>query len=147
MVIQRLLCSATSDISTVLRQEIAMTLTATESNRELRESAQEKTFRKVFGWVVLIATTGWGLFAGSFLAYQSLQPNSWVVDLVQKHFAALICVPMAALMSMCVVILLRYTAGPIEFKVPGFEFKGASGQVVLWIVCFLAIVTAIKLVW
>ena len=120
---------------------------ATDSNRPPRESAQEKTFRKVFGWVVLIATSAWGIFAGSFLAYHSLQPNSWLVDIIQKHFAALMCVPMAALMAMCVVILLRYTAGPIEFKVPGFEFHGASGQVVLWVVCFLAIVSAIKLVW
>jgi hypothetical protein len=114
---------------------------------EHRESAQEKTFRKVFGWVVLIGTSAWGLFAGSFLAYQSMRPNSWLVDLIQKHFAALMCVPMAALMSMCVVILLRYAAGPIEFKVPGFEFQGASGQVVLWVMCFLAIVSAIKLLW
>lgn len=124
-----------------------MTQTAPDYNKAPRESSQEKLFRKVFGWVVLIGTSAWGLFAGSFLAYHSFQPNSWLVDLTQKHFAALICVPMAALMSMCVVILLRYTAGPVEFKVPGFEFKGASGQVVLWVVCFLAIVTALKLLW
>jgi hypothetical protein len=114
---------------------------------EHRETAQEKIFKKVFGWVVLIGTSVWGVFAGSFLAYHSMQPNSWLVDLTQKHFAALIGVPMAALMSMCVVTLLRYTAGPIEFKVPGFEFQGASGQVVLWVMCFLAIISAVKLLW
>jgi hypothetical protein len=69
------------------------------------------------------------------------------IDLIQKHVAALICVSMAALLSMCIMILLRCTAGPIEFNVHGFEFKGASGPVVLWVVCFLAIVTAIKLLW
>jgi hypothetical protein len=124
-----------------------MTQATSDSETTPRESSQEKLFRKVFGWVVLLGTSAWGIFAGSFLAYHSLQPNSWLLDLIQKHFAALMCVPMAALMSMCVVILLRYTAGPIEFSVPGFEFKGASGQVVLWVVCFLAIVTAIKLLW
>lgn len=110
------------------------------------ESEQEKLFRKIFGWVVLVGTTAWGLFAGVFLGYLSWQPNSWLIALIQNHFAVIL-VPMAALMSMCVVILLRYSAGPIEFKVPGFEFKGASGQVVLWVVCFLAIVTALKLLW
>ena len=114
---------------------------------EHQESAQEKIFRKVFGWVVLIGTSAWGVFAGVFLGYHSMQPNSWLVDLFQKHFAALLCVPMAALMAMCVVILLRFAAGPIEFKVPGFEFKGASGQVVLWVMCFLAITGSIKLLW
>jgi len=34
---------------------------------------------------------------------------------------------------MCVVILLRFSAGPIEFKGFGFEFRGAAGQVVFWI--------------
>lgn len=96
---------------------------------------------------MLIGTSAWGIFAGAFLAYHSLRPNSWLVELTHQHFAALLCVPMAALMAMCVVILLRFTAGPIEFKVPGFEFKGASGQVVLWVMCFLAIVGAIKLLW
>jgi hypothetical protein len=117
------------------------------ANREARETAQEKLFRKVFGWVILIATAAWGLFAGGFLAYHSSQPNSWLLALIQTHFAALMGVPMAALMAMCVVILLRYSAGPIEFKVPGFEFKGASGQVAFWVVCFLSIISALKLLW
>lgn len=124
-----------------------MTKPPVDENKEPPESPHETLFRKVFGWVVLVATSAWGLFAGTFLAYHSMQPNSWLLELIKNHFAALICVPMAALMSMCIVILLRYTAGPIEFEVPGFVFKGASGQVVLWVVCFLAIVTAIKLVW
>lgn len=114
---------------------------------EPRETAQEKLFRKVFGWVILIATAAWGLFAGGFLAYHSSQPNSWLLALIQNHFAALMGVPMAALMAMCVVILLRYSAGPIEFKVPGVHFTGASGQVAFWVVCFLSIITAIKLLW
>jgi hypothetical protein len=122
-------------------------MTHEKDDMEPRESSQKKLFRKVFGWVVLIGTTAWGVFAGAFLAYHSLQPNSWLVELFQKHFAALLGVPMAALMSMCVVILLRYASGPVEFKVPGFEFQGASGQVVLWVVCFLAFVTALKLLW
>lgn len=120
---------------------------APDSIVEPRELPREKRFRKVFGWVVLIAASAWGLFAGSFLAYYSFQPNSWLLDLVKEHFAALICVPMAALMSMCVVMLLRNAAGPIEFDVPGFKLKGAAGQIVLWVACFLAIVTAIKMLW
>jgi hypothetical protein len=116
-------------------------------SKDPNETPQERLFRKIFGWVILIATAAWGLFAGGFLVYHSAQPNSWLLALIQNHFAALMGVPMAALMSMCVVILLRYTAGPIKFKALGFEFEGASGQIVFWVLCFLAIVSAIKLLW
>ena len=44
-----------------------MTHIAPEHDKEPRESAQEKRFRKVFIWVVLLATTAWGIFAGTFL--------------------------------------------------------------------------------
>lgn len=125
-----------------------MAQAATNGNQELPELPYETLIRKIFGWVVLLATTAWGLFAGTFLAYHSMQPNSWLLDMIKNHFAALMCVPMAALMAMCVVILLRYAAGPIKIKMPaGLELEGAAGPVVLWVVCFLAIVSAIKLVW
>jgi len=45
------------------------------------------------------------------------------------------------------VVFLRQTDGPIEFNGLGFEFKGASGQVAMWVVCFLAIAGAIKFLW
>jgi len=124
-----------------------MTHIAPEHDKEPRESAQEKRFRKVFIWVVLLATTAWGIFAGTFLGYHSLQQSDWLLEIFKVHFAALFLVPMAALMSMCVVVLLRYTAGAIEFKGLGFDFKGASGQVVLWVFCFLALIAALKLLW
>jgi hypothetical protein len=44
-------------------------------------------------------------------------------------------------------MFLEQTSGPIEFEGLGFKFKGASGPVVLWVFCFLAIAGAIKLVW
>jgi hypothetical protein len=57
-------------------------------------------------------------------------------------------VPLAALVALCIVIVLENTSGHIEMEGPlGFKFKGASGPVILWICCFLAIVGAIKLTW
>ena len=48
-----------------------MTQSAANVDKELPELPYEMLFRKIFGWVVLIATTAWRLFAGSFLAYQA----------------------------------------------------------------------------
>ena len=104
-------------------------------------------FRRVFGWVALVAAGVWGTFMGGFLAYHSLQPDDWMLHLVEKQFPAMILVPMSALGSLCLVLLLRLSSGPLEFKALGFEFRGASGQVVLWVVCFIALILSIKLLW
>jgi hypothetical protein len=117
------------------------------ARQEPRESAHEERFRRIFSWVVLIATTVWGTFAAVHIGYYSLQPDSLYLRMLEQHFAALVGVPMAALIAMCVVILLRFSGGPMRFKALGVEFQGATGQVVFWIFCFLAIITALKLLW
>lgn len=106
-----------------------------------------QAFRRIFGWVALFAALIWGTFCGGFLAYQTLQADGWMVRLIEHQFAAVILVPMSALGALCIVLLLRLSSGPLEFKAIGFEFRGASGQVVLWVVCFIALVAAVKLLW
>jgi hypothetical protein len=118
-----------------------------EPRRESQESPHDKTLRRVFNWVVVISTTLFAIFGASFLAYLALQPDSWLVQRWQEHGAAVIGVPLAAVMAMCVVILLRFGTGPIEFEGLGFKFRGAAGEVVFWIFCFLAIVAALRLLW
>lgn len=49
----------------------------------------------------------------------------------------------AAAIALLVVLSLRYVAGEIEFEAIGFKFKGASGPVVLWVLCFLAVVVGL----
>jgi hypothetical protein len=46
-----------------------------------------------------------------------------------------------------VVALFRQGDAPMEFKGLGLEFKGASGEVTLWLLCFVAISTMIKWFW
>lgn len=111
------------------------------------ETRAEACFRKSAPPVVLLGVGMWGLFAGGFLAYHSLN-GGFVVRLVEEHFPGMMLVPMAALMALCVVLLLRWTAGPLEFDLwKQAKLKGASGPLTLWVVCFLAIVFAIWLLW
>jgi hypothetical protein len=83
-------------------------------------------YRRIFGWIALTAAGIWGAAAGSFLVYHSLQPDGWMVQLVREQFPAVILVPMSALASFCIVLLLRLSSGPLEFKAIGFEFRGAT---------------------
>jgi hypothetical protein len=68
-------------------------------------------------------------------------------NLLKDHYAALVGLPAAASVSFILVVLLRQADGPIEFEGLGFKFRGASGQVAMWVVCFLAFAIAIKLCW
>jgi hypothetical protein len=51
-----------------------------------------------------------------------------------------VSVSFAVAIALLVVLSLSYVAGPIEFEALGFKFRGASGPVVLWVMCFLALV-------
>ncbi len=67
--------------------------------------------------------------------------------ILEEHFGAIIGLPVAVGIAFVLVIFLRQTEGLIEFSGLGFEFRGASGQVAMWVICFLAVAGAIKLLW
>lgn len=66
---------------------------------------------------------------------------------VRNHFPAVVGLPLAALLSLWIVLILRGGYGPIELSVLGFRFRGASGPIIMWVLCFLAITFAIKILW
>ena|ERR1700690_2979083 len=63
------------------------------------------------------------------------------------HFAATIGLPFIALTSLFIVMIFKSTAGAIEFDCFGLKFKGASGPIIFWVICFLAITLAVKTLW
>ncbi len=72
--------------------------------------------------------------------------RSWRYSL-GKHFPVTIGLPVAAVISLLLILVLRETTGKLEFEALGFKFRGASGPVVLWVLCYLAITLSIKLLW
>ncbi|WP_441242542.1 hypothetical protein [Tardiphaga sp. 768_D3_N2_1] len=84
-----------------------------------------------FGWTIWVVVT---------------QFSKWEA-ILENHFAAIVGLPGAAAAAFALVVFLRQTDGPIEFEFVGFKFKGASGQVAMWVICFWAIAGAIKLLW
>lgn len=100
--------------------------------------------------IAVIAVVGGAVFGASYLSllmYWSWKDDSWMLAILKEHFAAAVGGPCAAFAAMLVVLLLRYTGGPMEIKGFGLEFKGAAGPIMLWIFCFLAITSAIKFLW
>lgn len=83
----------------------------------------------------------------AFIVYWTWQSEGWVKDVVKQHFPATVGLPLAAVGAFLLVTVLQISSGKIEFEVWGFKVKGASGPALLWVICFLAIATGIKLLW
>ena len=86
-----------------------------------------------------------------YLVFQSIRPGnpeaSWFLHVLQTHYAASLGVPMSAAAALCIVLLLETVAGPIEIETPWLKFRGAAAPVILWIVCFLAFIVALRWLW
>jgi hypothetical protein len=107
------------------------------------QSLEEK-FRFVIGWsfviialLLAIAGLAWWLIADWNAPY--------LIKKLDEQFNVLIGIPASGAAALLLVIFLRTTDGPVEFEVPGFKFKGASGPIILWVLVFGSIVSAIKL--
>lgn len=109
-------------------------------------SQRPPLLRLVGQWLVLLAAIAFG---GAFIlgGSESMRSSPALFRIALDHFAATVGLPSAALAALCIVIFLESTGGAIEFEGLGFKFRGASGPIVLWVFCFLAIAGAIKLLW
>ncbi|WP_395341237.1 hypothetical protein PN836_018760 [Ningiella sp. W23] len=90
-------------------------------------------------WLIVIASTFGFKTTGSILIEHGLQKA------VVFNPVLVIGLPLAALISLALVLSLEQRAENIKFKALGFEFEGASGQIILWVICFVAISLSIKL--
>jgi len=109
------------------------------------QSDQQTLLSQVFGWIAAVlgfAFVGWVLY----MVYDAAKYHFWD-RIVLEHFASIIGLPCAAVASLILVLVLRTVAGKTEFKFLGFEFKGASGPIIMWILCFLAAALAITQTW
>lgn len=68
-------------------------------------------------------------------------------QILVDHFIAIFGLPSAAAAAFIIVTLFRHRGEPIKIKGLGFEIEGAAGPVVLWVLCFLAICSGMKLLW
>jgi hypothetical protein len=116
------------------------------TDRNERESRSEYLFKVGVRWMVFFGASAFGAVF-LFGAVSTIYYEQWVIQLAREHFAATVGLPFAALAALCLVILLEITAGSVEIKGFGFEFKGAGGPIVMWIFSFLAIAAAIKMLW
>ena len=106
-----------------------------------KEDSFTQKFKKYVCWLVVIGTAIFTAIYLAILVYRNFD------IIVRKHFAATVGLPLGAIGAFCIVYIFEYSTGVIEFEGLGFKFKGASGPIILWLLCFLGIVMGIKLLW
>lgn len=67
--------------------------------------------------------------------------------LIKDHFPVIIGLPVSGVAACVIVFLYRQTSGPIEIEVHQMKARGATGPVILWIMCFWSISGAIRMLW
>lgn len=119
-----------------------------ENENTKRRNKESDSYRDNVGIVII------GLFVFSligyfiYIGYLFRNEEKLIVEGITNHASAAIGLPIAAITSLTLVLLLEEVFGQIiEVKAIGFEFKGAAGPIILWILGFLAITIAIKSVW
>jgi hypothetical protein len=106
-----------------------------------------KTERTLGIWIASVLFT-FQIVATGVIYYLAFRNPDVFADVLREHFICILGFPMAVMTALVIVVIFRVAAGPIEFKTPfGFEFKGASGPVILWVFAFLANITGAVALW
>jgi hypothetical protein len=112
---------------------------------EDREAERRERLLDLCGWLVVCAA---GLVSLAYLVLCiGAAINGRLRDIAFQHAATCFCLPSAVLIALVVVLLLRTVAGNIQLKALGFEFQGASGPIIMWILCFLTLILAVVKTW
>ncbi len=103
-------------------------------------------------WGVVIGTAVWSAFFFGFLVVSALLPEavpqSWFLAMLRQHPSGTLGIGLSAISAFSVVAVLDVLSrDPIEIKFLGFELKGAAGPVVLWVLCFIAMVAGAEVLW
>lgn len=72
---------------------------------------------------------------------------SFLTGIVLRNYVTFFILPYGAFFAYFLVITLEHSRGPIECEFMGMKFKGAAGPTVFWLLIFLALVMALKLLW
>ena len=121
---------------------------AIDAHATLESASPPSLVRQVVTW--LCVACGPALAAITFFPVirAALQQQQWLLVIFRQHYAAIFGLPSAALLSFMLVVVFEARFDNIEMEIANLvKFRGASGPIILWILCFLSIASAIKLLW
>jgi hypothetical protein len=97
---------------------------------------------QIAGFAVFLAFLG-GLVALLVLEWN----NPHIRQLGFDHFRVIVLMPAAGMFAYLVVAIFESSAGTVRFELWGLKLEGAGGPIFMWVICFLVICLAIKMLW
>ena len=101
----------------------------------------------IMSWVIVGIMTVFGTYVLVQLATIEVSEQDFWTALLREQFPVVIGLPMAAMASLFITLVLKISTGPLEFEFMTFKFKGGAAPIVFWVICFLAFTIAINLLW
>jgi hypothetical protein len=122
------------------------------TDNERRRALSETKFGKLLGGVAVVVLLVWGVQILGFVTYsvltQAPPSKGWLNKIIQDHYPAIIGIPLMSMSAICIVMIFQVAIGtPIEFEALGFKFRGASGPLLMWVICFLVLTLAMRVLW
>jgi hypothetical protein len=74
-------------------------------------------------------------------------PCHFFTGFIFQNYVTFFILPYGAFFAYFLVLTLEHSRGPIELDFMTLKFKGAAGPIVFWLMIFLALVLALKLLW
>jgi hypothetical protein len=115
-----------------------------ESSTSEKESGSLQRFAT---WAFVIGACVLTLALAFIVVWIGIKNPSYFIVTV-RHFRAVVGLLLAGVAALFIVTVCKVVTGEeLSFSALGFKFEGASGPVVLWVLCFLAITLAIFTLW
>jgi hypothetical protein len=112
------------------------------------ESSPPSLVRQVVTWLCVVSGPALAAITFPPIVRAALQQQQWLHTIFQQHYVVIFGLPSAALLSFMLVVVFEARFDNIEMEVVNIiKFRGASGPIILWVLCFLSIASAIKLLW
>jgi hypothetical protein len=110
-------------------------------------AAHEDLLRFTMSWIAVVLVTCIAVIFFWIIVRRGLQERAWL-ETTKHNFAAIVGLPAIAVAALFLVLVLRMADGPIEVTIGNsLAFKGAAAPIVFWVVCFLAMASALKMLW
>jgi hypothetical protein len=111
------------------------------------ERSAPESHRRTAQWLAVAGISVGAVVALFSILYAYLSDYALFKNVLAEHVRAVVGIPMAAVSSFCVVIVLENRSGRIELELAGLKFKGAAGPVILWMLGFFVFTASIRLLW
>lgn len=102
--------------------------------------------RKIISYSLTVIIIVAAIVVILLMVYRDITDGAWYA-IAKEHFAATVGLTFAGFASFLLVRAFESNDDEISVSILGIRFEGKSCSVILWVIAFLSMATAMKLLW